>query len=234
MQHVLIVEDDIQQNNLIRKTIQKQYKDWIIDSATSYDAALTLLQTSKSPYTIFLLDIQLSLSKGDHGGFFLAKEIRKQSIYYTTPILFLTAISDEGYYALSEFHCYNYICKPYTPLDLLYQLEQMLITGYLQNLIRIKDTQQIHHKISVQDIAVIEAKSRSVVFYVNDAKIHSRDFTLATVTTILTENFVQAHRKYLINTNLIHNYDHRTRYARIGNYTIPVSRSFYPAIKEYL
>ena len=82
-QEVSNVEDDIQQNNLIRKTIQKQYKDWIIDSATSYDAALTLLQTSKSPYTIFLLDIQLSLSKGDRGGFFLAKEIRKQSIYCT-------------------------------------------------------------------------------------------------------------------------------------------------------
>lgn len=234
MHHVLIVEDDITQGMLIKENISNTYPDWIVDFAPSYDSASSLLKKVAVPYTIFLLDIQLSLNTGDRGGFILAKEIRKQPVYFTTPILFLTAILDESYYALSEFHCYNYICKPYTPKDLLHQLEQMLITGYLKGLVTIKDTQQIHHKIAVQDIAVIESKSRSVIFYTNNAKIHSRDFTLANVSSILTSNFAQCHRKFIINTNMIINYDHSTRYARIGEYTIPVSRSFYDSLKTLL
>lgn len=34
-------------------------------------------------------------------------------------------------YALSEIHCYNYIVKPFAPEDTLFQIEQMLHTGYL-------------------------------------------------------------------------------------------------------
>jgi len=63
-------------------------------------------------FSLFLLDIQLSHEEGDRGGFIFANEIRKIPSYYMTPLLFLTAVSDENYFALSHYHCYNYIAKP--------------------------------------------------------------------------------------------------------------------------
>ena len=134
MQKVLIVEDDTIQLNMLYQTIHDAYPSWNIFCVSDYAAAdrliLDSLQKSAS-FTLFLLDIQLTKDIGNRDGFFLAKEIRQHSAYYQTPILFLTAVSDENYFALSNFHCYNYISKPYTDADIRYQLQQMLMTGYL-------------------------------------------------------------------------------------------------------
>ena len=116
-QHILIVEDDISQNNNLNKAINSHYPKWETESSYTYNDALDRITNSiqENPYTLFLFDVQLSKEKGNRGGFLLAEKLRTFPLYYKTPILFLTAISDEGGFALSNYHCYNYIAKPYSP-----------------------------------------------------------------------------------------------------------------------
>ena len=74
MQNVLIVEDDLIQLNMLCECIKKEYPGWIVQSACSYHAAEHLLNESVSlniPFTLLLLDVQLSGGSTDRGGFFL-------------------------------------------------------------------------------------------------------------------------------------------------------------------
>lgn len=234
MQHLLIVEDDCTQCDTLTALLSKEYPDWTIESATSYESALDLLLNSSTKFTLFLLDIQLTSSPGDRSGFLLAEHIRKKHCYFTTPILFLTSITDSGMYALSEFHCYNYITKPYTFSDILFQIKQMLLTGYLKNAIRIIDTDRVWHNVFLQDICSIEAKHRSVVITTTRSSILTRQFTFDNISDILTEDFFQCHRKYIINTKHITTYDKKTHIIGVGQNSIPVSRKYESLIYKLL
>lgn len=66
--------------------------------------------------------------------------------------------------ALTQFHCYNFITKPYRKETVLEQLRQMLLTGYLQDVLDIADTQRIHHRLQPQDIRYIESRSHTISF----------------------------------------------------------------------
>ena len=136
MQKILIVEDDPIQLEMLYETVHSRYPAWEIKKGSSLEAAQAFLQesvTANEYFTLFLLDIQLSKEPGDRNGFQLAQSIREISVYYKTPILFLTSVSEELSRALTQFHCYNFITKPYQKETVLEQLRQMLLTGYLQD-----------------------------------------------------------------------------------------------------
>lgn len=239
MHKILIVEDDLIQLNILEETIKKEYPDWEICTAQNFNMGNKLIQESAAkllPFTLFLFDIQLTNSKGDRGGFFLAKELRNLSLYYRTPILFLTAISDGGNYALSEFHCYNYISKPYTPKDILLQIEQMLFTGYLENTITITDVNRISHKIFLNEIIMVESKAHTLIIHtdneVNDVYI-TREHTLESFNKILGNGFLQCHRRHIINTKFLQNYDKVSRCVHVGNLWVPVGRTYYKKLESF-
>lgn len=116
MQKILIVEDDPIQLEMLYETVHSRYPAWEIKKGSSLEAAQAFLQesvTANEYFTLFLLDIQLSKDPENRSGFQLAHAIRKISVYYKTPILFLTSVSEELSRALTQFHCYNFIAKPY-------------------------------------------------------------------------------------------------------------------------
>lgn len=228
MQNVLIVEDNREQIELLRNAITGKYKDWTITSAFTYDDALSYIHDSSvnNPFTLFLLDIQLTNYTTDRGGFLLAQEIRKKKIYYKTPILFLTGISDEGYFALSNFHCYNYITKPYTSDDVLKQLEQMLLTGYLESAITITDINRISYKIHVNDILYIKSNGHTKVIYLKDSYISTRECTFDELQTLSDGKLIQCHKGYLVNPDAITNIDHLTSTLHINNTIIPIGLKY--------
>lgn len=235
MQHILIVEDHAEQLKLLHDSIRNQYPSWDIQTARDYKEAERLLLASvneKSLFTLFLFDIQLSSQAGDRSGFLLAQKLRQQPAYFKTPILFLTAIPDEIHFALSEFHCYNYITKPYTPKDILNQLEQLLLTGYLQNTLEFTDTNRIRHKVFIQDIFMVESKSHSVRIHTLHDTYTTREFSLKSISNILGDNFVQCHRKYIINKQSIQHYDRTSKYIQIGRLQIPVGRTYTKEINK--
>lgn len=232
-QKVLIAEDDMEQNRFLCQVIQTNYPEWTIISAHTYaEASDYIAEIDKdtisdlTPFSLFLFDVQLSKEIGDRGGFLLAEELRKRRRYYKTPVLFLTAISDEGGFALSNYHCYNYIPKPYSAKDILDQLEQMLITGYLDNMLDIIDSDRIHHNIYASDITYIESKGHIITIHIDKENLQTRDYTLASISKLLGPEFIQIHKRYIINYKKVTHLDNSNSCVNICDTVIPVGRVY--------
>lgn len=238
MQKLLIVEDDDVQRIALHESIQEFYPNWAVLSANDYESALELLFKSTEEceyFSMFLLDIQLKQDVGDMSGFVLAEQIRSDTNYYKTPILFLTSISEKTQFALATYHCYNYITKPYSTDDILYQIQQMLLTGYLEdNCIAITDTKRIIHRIPQKDIMYLELKSHQVIFSTKQDEIISRGVLLADLWNQLTKDFIQCHKKYIINLNYVNSYTKSNGYVNINGTILPVSRTFKLPLEDAL
>jgi DNA-binding LytR/AlgR family response regulator len=231
MQKVLIVEDDLNQLNLLYETIHAAYPSWTIQTACGYAHAKSLISDSikkEELFSLFLLDVQLSSETADRGGFFLAQMLREEKCYYLTPILFLTAVSDDNYFALSHFHCYNYIPKPYSPSDILAQLHHMLLTGYLQeNTIELPDTQRVLHRIHLSDIIFIKSGAHMLLIKCMKYSFQTRQYSLDAILPLLGEGFVRCHKQYVFNIEKMTAFDSATRYITlIDKETIPVGKLY--------
>ncbi len=237
MQHILIVEDDTIQCTILKNAIQDAYPGWCIDSATCYDDAIELLETSlktKNHYHLFLLDIQLASLPGDRSGFFLARRLRKEAVYFKSPILFLTAVSDEERYALSEFHCYNYIPKPYTNKEILFQISQMLLTGYLEQTLLIPDIKRLFHRIDTTKICYVEALSHKICIHTVYDSILTREYTLSSLSTLLGNQLIRCHKSYLINPHFV--ISHTKNFCTLSpdGKQIPIGRNYQSDIERIL
>ncbi len=232
-ERILIVEDNNIQRIVIYETLRNAYPDWVIVSVSGYDEAESEIKNSLSgdPFSLFLLDVQLSINKSDRGGFVLANLIRKQAEYFQTPILFLTAVSDEALYALSNFHCYNYISKPYTPIDLLDQIEQMKITGYLKDYLVIRDSRRITHHVNPDDIYMLNTSSHVLHIHTLSGVIDTREYTLDSIMPGLPSCFKRCHKKYIVNSNFVKSLDVTRKVLSVNTETIPVSIAYINALK---
>ena len=238
MSKLLIVEDDEIQKAALEEGIQTAYPNWSILSANTYEEAFQMLLESikqQDYFSMFLLDIQLEQKNGDMSGFVLAEHIRSYKQYYKTPIMFLTSIYEKTQFALATYHCYNYITKPYEIDDILYQIEQMIFTGYLEeNAITVTDTKRITHRIMQNDIIYIEFKSHQVVLYTTSGVFTTREQSSSEILRQLTGNFTQCHKKYIINLNFVQSYAKTNGYLNVNEFIIPVSRTFKPNIEAVL
>lgn len=237
MHKILIVEDNPIQCSTTKQIIEKKYPSWTIDAVTTFEEGMIRLKQSlgdDKKYTLFLLDVQLSPESSNRGGFLLADEIRKHSAYYRTPILFLTAISNEGNIALSQYHCYNYMVKPFTESDILFQLEQMLLTGYMQDTMDLTDTGRIHHKVFVNEICAIESIAHAIIVHLETDTFITREYTLKQILRLLPSTFVQCHRRFVINKHYIKNYDLSGKYIQICSLHVPIGKTYISTIQSLL
>lgn len=238
MHNILIVEDHKEQNDILYRGLLQAYPNWNISRAYSLEEAKIFFSNSlitNNLYSLFLLDVQLKDDSHDFGGFVLANKIRFQKEYNTVPILFLTSISDQISYAINNFHCYSYITKPYSIDDILYQIQQMLFTGFLEdNCIAITDTYRIRHRIIQKDIYYVEAKSHLIIIETTNGSISSREISFEKIKETLGRDFIQCHKKYIINLKHITSYDRQNRYIQLGIHSIPVSRTYKDLLENAL
>lgn len=230
MFNILIVEDDPIQQNMLETTIHSQYPSWNICTANTYENAMEKLLISLKTgdyFSLFLLDIQLSETEGDRGGFILATEIRKREPYYMTPLLFLTAISDDNYFALSHYHCYNYIAKPYSQDAILFQLQQMLLTGYLKEIsLQIMDVDHIYHTIPLATIESIQSDKHLLTFQLKHGTLKTRAYSLSGIEKKLGKPFMRCHKTAVVNMEYITSFDKKTQSLVVANRHIPVGRKY--------
>ena len=236
MQNVLIVEDDAIQSDFLYNTVKENFPGWNVDIASDLKNADFLISKSiqrKNSYSLFLLDIQLSSLKNDRGGFIIAENIRKIPSYYHTPILFLTAVTGETSFALSNFHCYNYISKPYSSTDIIKQLNNMLLTGFLENTIELHDTNRVLHKLYINDIIVIEAQSHTIHITTQNGNLDTREYSLSGILDVLGNNFIQCHKKFIVRKDLIKSIDNVTQTVHLSlcNLTVPIGRKYLPNLQ---
>ena len=235
---VLIVEDNLEQLHFLEDTILSEYPNWRVHTASDFSSAKALLTDSVSagiPYTLFLMDIQLTDSEGDRGGFVLSERIRSYPIYYRTPILFLTSVSDGGPTALSQFHCYNYIAKPYTGEDLIRQIRQMLLTGYLDQFITIQGTDRIAYKLAASDVEFVTSQLHVLHIHAGRTSFDTREYTLSQIHTLLGNDFIQCNKSCIVRKNLIANVDQLTMMLGLRNgQSYPIGRKYLDPITKCL
>lgn len=118
MKNILLIEDNLEVQILVRSLLQKEYA---IDIASTAAQARELLD--KNIYDLFLLDIMLP----DDDGFHLCAYIRNNENFKTSPILFLTAKADISDKVMGfALGADDYIQKPFNSLELKARIQAKL------------------------------------------------------------------------------------------------------------
>lgn len=225
MYTVLIVEDDINQLDALSLIINQYNNKFTIFKADSYSAAVEYLD--KYNINIFILDVDLSRTSNDFNGIRLGSLIRSKYKYIYTPIIFITSIPEKISEAINVLHCYSYILKPYNKNDVNNALNSIINSPLIQDLtIVVNNLQGIGCKIKHSEILYIEAYGRYIKIHNSHGYIQTSDYTLDKLTSTMLNDFVRCHRKYLVNTNYVTNYDKTNLLLTCASDLIPVGRAY--------
>lgn len=228
MYNVLIVEDDIIQANAIKKILQSEYKNMTIFTSHTYSEAIDILDNNR--IHLFILDIILDSKNNSQTGIHLGTHIRNNSIYTLSPILYITSIPDQINEAVNNIHCYNYLTKPYNHSDLIKAVSELINSPLMPKApIKFHDLQGIIFNIKSDDLIYVKSEYKVLAFHTINCIYKSRDCKLEHLLSILSSDFVQCHKSYIINTSYISNYDKTTKLIRLGNNTdnlVPVGRKY--------
>lgn len=158
----------------------------------------------------------------------LADYIRKNPAYFTTPMLFFATTSKDCLYTLSKYHCYNYILKPYSPNQILEEIQQMLFTKVLkEDPLEIKNTNRIVHIVPHDDILYFTSNTPHVpTIITKESLIQTRDYTIDGLLRKLGFPFVRCHRKFVINKEYLHQVDKCLQYLKVDKYDIPIGQTY--------
>lgn len=156
--NILIVEDDLlTANQLSKLLISDKYN---CDIAYGYKEAQGKLDANS--YSLILLDWNL----GDGDGLELLQEIRDMEI--TTPIFMLSANSEiDDRVAVLDSGADDYLCKPYSSVELLARMRALLR----------RDTSQKTTTITIGDV-VLDTASREVFVAGENANLTTAEFDL--------------------------------------------------------
>lgn len=150
-----------------------------------------------------------------------------------TPLIFLTSNKQQIEFALNNFHCYNYIKKPYDCGEIAKQVQHLLLSHIIrQETFFVRDTRRIAHRIYIDSILFLESNGHTLKIVCPENTIVTRDYTLSSVEEQLGDAFFRCHRKYIVNTRLIENYDSLCSNVQIRNHAIPVGRVFKDKLLE--
>ena len=234
---VLILEDDIEHQKALTKIINTHYTDWDIYIANTYKEGCNLIETKN--FDLFLLNIELNTSATsdlDCDGLDFGKYIRSFKHYLYTPLVYITSLPDRIFFALQELHCSSYLVKPYTTYMLVETLDY--IAGeHLEKKkekITLKDSNGVYLHVILDDIDYIESSSKETIIYTHDKHIKISNMTINELLDIFPDNFVQCHRKYIINLHHFYSYDKSTFIIQVGKHSIPLGRKHKKNIEEKL
>lgn len=117
-QHILIVEDELSHQMLIRKALEADYR--LTFCASEAEARMAL---ERGHYDLFLLDINLP----DGNGFQVLLSLRDMARFKTTPVMFLTSREDvESKLMGFSLGADDYVVKPCEARELKARVEARL------------------------------------------------------------------------------------------------------------
>lgn len=122
---VLIVEDDIDQLNILKKLVLLVSENTVIYLSDNAISAYSLLL--EKTIDVFLVDIILDTKKpGDTSGIKLVEKLRRISKYMFTPVIFVTSMEDPTKYCFTDLNCIGYIEKPFEAEGIMKLIERAL------------------------------------------------------------------------------------------------------------
>ena len=138
--------------------------------------------------------------------------------------------------ALQEIHCSSYLVKPFTSYKLIETLDY-IIGQHRENKkekITLKDSNGVYLHLLLDDIDYIESTSKETVVYTHDANIKLTNMTINELLDIFPDNFIQCHRKYIVNLHHFYSYDKSTFIIQVGKHSIPLGRKHKKDIEKRL
>lgn len=230
MKRVLIVED----NTVIREFLVKLINqlDPLIDvkDVATYKGAKKIYE--ETYIDAFFLDIHL----GDGSGYDLAKEIRLLDHYKFKPVVFLTGDVDYQLEAHLDVRCYKYLLKPFHIDELREVLFDVVSFGIEED-----ETRQLtlksrgeSYRVNESEIVYMEYRNRHLHIRTIDDELVFSSYTLKEITDMVTENFVQCHKSFIINPKYIHRISESDGYIVLRSNTerIPIGRKYRKEIHE--
>lgn len=225
MAKVMIVEDNIIIARGLEKIVQSISKN--IDITTTGYAKEALDNANIQDFDLFLLDIQLN----DYSGYELAQELRDIDRYKLTPIVFITAIPTRELMAFKEIHCYDYIVKPFKEEEVIEVVETLINYGIKKNneinYLSLVQRDYIY-RVNIEEIIYMESTRGKIKLKTVKEEIILSNYTLYKLLEELTDEFVQCHRGFVINTNYIEKMDKANNSIKLKNINeiIPIGRKF--------
>ena len=220
---IVLLDDSGAHNNQMCAAIQKiaaeaQIPIEIVLQTTRFDDVLAYA-AENPPATVYFLDIQLSESRT---GLDLCRALRRDSV--RDRFIFVSAYAHFALECLN-LHAYDFLLKPVDPIalrDCLKSVYRDMQTDTVDML----DIQMGSRTIRLpsNQVYYLEAEGRNVI-----AHTERGDFTYLATLTVLTKelesrNFVQVHRKYLVNRLHIQELDNGSDTVLVHGVTLPVSR----------
>lgn len=124
--NILILEDEFPSLNFMKAVVEEictnEYK---VCAFSNRQEACDFMKAHK--VSLFLVDIMLEDEKfGKDSGYEFVKQIREQKEYQFTPVIFVTGMEDPREGAYKELHCYGYIQKPFSVIEVQQMIKQCL------------------------------------------------------------------------------------------------------------
>lgn len=228
MFNILLVEDDEIQRNNLKKMINELGDIYTIFEASNTKDALNI--SINGHIDLFYVDVNIH----DDSGINFALEVRKQSKYKLTWIVFITSYVEYMLEAFKKVHCYDYILKPYEK-EKIQDITKLLINS-TQNLYPssplekksiIVNSKDIDIKIFVEDIYFIEVYLHTSIIHTKNGEYKVDRLPLKKISSILNvNNIMQCHRSYLVNLDHIKCIENNNIYFYNYDKIAQVTRNF--------
>lgn len=204
---ILILEDNLQEAKILEGLLSTDFD--IIGVAKNYEEAIELF--NKHNPELAILDVYID---GEPKGISVADYINHR---HPIPILFLTNANDRlTFQKAKEQKPYAFLLKPVNPDEIQFTIELTLekyadeigqLSTKESSALKINENLYIKKgniltKVAVNEIYHIESDDKYCYIYTNDSRFLVQR-SLKSFAETLPENFIEIHRKYIINKDTI-------------------------------
>lgn len=216
--HVLIVEDNKIQMEMLKKIVQEVNSGTVVYTAGDVQTAYQIIH--ERTIDVFLVDIILDPAKpGDISGIKLVESIRGIPKYLFTPVLFVTSLEDTTNYAYTDLNCLGYVEKPFNPDTVKALVERALnfATARNQDATFCFRKDGILYPVKVRDILYIESLNHVVTIHLIDGGTLTVPYKpcKTILEEIDTDCLLRCSRNVIINKNHITCVDTANRYITL-------------------
>lgn len=238
--NILIVEDRLEDSDELKRVLT-QYHYQVVGVATSLKEALVMFYESQ--VDLVIIDIYLG-SVPDGIAF---AETLNTTPGAARPFVFLTGSTDRKTFERAKLtHPFSYLIKPFNELEVLYAIEMAVERFYQQRetfhqettdtvvgkeYLFIKKGRSLK-KVWLRDILYIEVEER-YCHVITAKEKYLVMLSLKKMLSLLGDQFVQTHRKYLVNLEQIEEIlttDHEIKIA--GDHMVPISEKYREVLKK--